>query len=160
MGESVRTSYVNRDGVEKAVNFIRSVEHIPSGRELIVCDHEDYEVRLIPINSAEREGKSTKVIFNAQLRNKKGAMKINVPVVMITAGDHAGQIMIGRTAEYKKERALISHVAKDHDGNTMYDDAGKPKSYDDVTIPFSEYEVIRTIVDYNVKNPVSASVSV
>ena len=97
--------------------------------------HLKRKLRLLEANHTPAEGKKAKVVFNAQITSKQNGMVVNAPAILITDGEHAGAIMIGSTAEFRKNRALVSRQV----GDTVYNT---------VTMPYPEYMIIETMLKY------------
>lgn len=130
------------DGIEVPVGFTKEVITTPAGKEIIVCQHEKYEMRLLKLNTTPNPDKNSKIVYNAQLTSKVSDITIHAPVIQIVAGSHAGAVMIGRTANFKKHRALLSkYIAAD-----ASDDESQAKVFDEVTIPYADYMVIETML--------------
>lgn len=130
--DHITSSYPSLNG-DISVSFTKEV--ITSGnKEVIVCNHDKFEVRLIRLEAAQNEDKSAKILFNATIKSKLSEIIIHAPVVLVTRGDHAGSVLIGRTANFKKHRALLSkYISED-------------KVFDEVTIPYPDYMVIETML--------------
>jgi len=129
----ITSSYTTLDGVSVPVTFTKEV--VSSGNnEIIVCNHEKYEMRLLKLDIETDPAKNSKIIYNAQLTSKLSNIIIHAPVIQITGGSHAGTIMIGRTASLKKHRALLSHYVS------------ADRIFDEVTMPYSDYMIIETML--------------
>lgn len=131
--ETISTSFNTLNGEQ--VNVIFTKEQIQSGgKDILVCNHEDYELRLLRVDTNTETGKGTRIIYNAQITSKKSGIIIHAPVIQILNGEHAGTVMIGRTANFKKHRALLSkYISGD-------------KIFDEVSVPYTDYMVMESIL--------------
>lgn len=132
--ETISSHYTTLDDQRVDVSFTKEI--IRSGdKVIIVLNHDDYELRLLRTTTGdEPAARNTRIEFNAQILSKKSGIIIHVPVVRIMSGDHAGAMLIGRTAQYKKHRALLSnYISAD-------------RVFDKVTVPYSDYMVMETML--------------